>query len=301
MHLATSAVELRAMRRLGIVFLFGFFAATFLLAQKSPPVENKPDAQAEQAKPAATTPPPDSTVLELVKKVKPEYPSAALPQKLQGRVIVRAVVSEIGDVETVEIVSGDPVLANAAAEAVKQWKFKPFIHDSKPVKAAIKLPFDFVPPEPAGNPVSDAASISNSSGDSVPPSRVKVSSGVIAGMIIHKVTPEYPGAARAARLQGTVVLQAIISKEGKIENLRAISGHPMLVPAAMDAVKQWRYKPYFLKGEPVAVDTMITVNFALAGGNPDLGITPPHIGPTYPGTPSPTTSPNPSASNPQSR
>ena len=147
---------------------------------------SEPTSKADSPNVSNPPAPPDSTVLELVKKVKPEYPSAALSQKVQGRVIARAVVSEIGDVETVELFSGDPVLANAAAEAVKQWKFKPFIHDGKPVKAAIKLPFDFVPPEPAGNPVSDAASISNSSGDSVPPSRVKVSSGVIAGMIIHK-------------------------------------------------------------------------------------------------------------------
>ncbi|PYV60266.1 MAG: hypothetical protein DMG97_13445 [Acidobacteria bacterium] len=75
----------------------------------------------------------------------------------------------------------------------------------------------------------------------------------------------------------------------------------MLVPAAIDAVKQWRYKPYFLKGEPVAVETMITANFALAGGNPELGTTTARIGPTYPGAPYPTTAPNPSTSGPPSR
>ena len=60
-------------------------------------------------------------------------------------------------------------------------------------------------------------------------------------------------------------MQAVISKDGSIEDLKVISGHPMLVPAAIDAVKQWKYKPYILNGEPVVVDTQITVNFTLGG------------------------------------
>jgi protein TonB len=98
------------------------------------------------------------------------------------------------------------------------------------------------------------------------PQRVRVSSGVSEGLLIHKVTPNYPPLARSARIQGSVVLQALISKDGTIQNLRAVSGHPMLTPAAIEAVKQWRYKPYYLNGEPVEVETQITVNFTLAGG-----------------------------------
>jgi len=98
------------------------------------------------------------------------------------------------------------------------------------------------------------------------PQRVRVSQGVSEGLLVHQVRPVYPPLARAARIQGAVVLQAVIGKDGAIQNLRLISGHPMLAPAAIDAVKQWRYKPYFLNGEPVEVDTQITVNFTLAGG-----------------------------------
>jgi protein TonB len=82
---------------------------------------------------------------------------------------------------------------------------------------------------------------------------------------VHQVKPNYPPLARQARVQGSVVLQAVISKDGTIQNLRVVSGHPMLVQSALDAVKQWRYKPYFLNGEPVEVETSITVNFTLAG------------------------------------
>ena len=98
------------------------------------------------------------------------------------------------------------------------------------------------------------------------PQRVRVSQGVTEGLLMKKVQPTYPPLARSARIQGQVVLQAVIGKDGTIQNLRAVSGHPMLTPAAIDAVQQWRYKPYFLNGEPVEVDTQITVNFTLAGG-----------------------------------
>ncbi len=85
------------------------------------------------------------------------------------------------------------------------------------------------------------------------------------GDLLHKILPTYPPLARAARLQGQVMLQAVISKQGTIENLRVLAGHPMLVPAAIEAVRQWRYRPYILNNEPVEVETQITVNFSLTG------------------------------------
>jgi protein TonB len=98
------------------------------------------------------------------------------------------------------------------------------------------------------------------------PQRVRVSQGVSQGLLIHKVQPVYPALARQGRFQGTVVLQALIGKDGAIQNLHVVSGHPMLQGAAMDAVKQWRYKPYYLNGEPVEVETTVNVIFSLTGG-----------------------------------
>ncbi len=97
------------------------------------------------------------------------------------------------------------------------------------------------------------------------PQRIRVSQGVVAGLNIKKVQPTYPAIAKTARVQGSVVLQAEISKEGTIQNLRVISGPPLLIQSALEAVKQWRYRPYILNGEPVEVETMVTVNFSLAG------------------------------------
>ncbi len=105
----------------------------------------------------------------------------------------------------------------------------------------------------------------NSVGTALPvaPKRVKVSSGVTEGLLIHKVMPEYPAQAKAAHMQGTVVLAATIGKDGVIKDLKLVSGPPMLAQAAMNAVRQWRYKPYFLNGQATEVDTTINVNFKL--------------------------------------
>jgi len=96
------------------------------------------------------------------------------------------------------------------------------------------------------------------------PQRVRISQGVTKGLLVHRIEPVYPPLARSARVQGDVVLSAVISTNGDIQNLQLVSGHPMLVPAALAAVKQWRYKPYLLNGAPVEVETTITVIFTLS-------------------------------------
>ena len=83
-------------------------------------------------------------------------------------------------------------------------------------------------------------------------------------MLIRRVEPSYPTPAKIAHVQGPVVLEAIISKDGTIEHLQLVSGNPMLVPAAIGAVSQWRYRPYILNGEAIEVETRITVNFILS-------------------------------------
>jgi protein TonB len=92
---------------------------------------------------------------------------------------------------------------------------------------------------------------------------LRLGSDVQAAKLIHQVSPPYPPLARLSRTQGVVVLEAIIDKEGLIDSLRLISGHPLLTQAAMDAVKQWKYQPTMLNGEPVEVVTTVTVTFTL--------------------------------------
>jgi TonB family protein len=94
---------------------------------------------------------------------------------------------------------------------------------------------------------------------------MKVGAAVIAGNILTKVTPVYPQAAKDARVQGEVVLHAIIAKDGTMKSLAVLSGPEELQMSAMEAVRQWTYKPYLLNGEPTEVDTTITVHYNLSG------------------------------------
>ena len=97
-----------------------------------------------------------------------------------------------------------------------------------------------------------------------PPQRLRVGGNVQRANLIRQVRPRYPRPARQARIQGTVILEAIISEQGSVENLRVIKGHPLLIQSALEAVRRWRYKPTVLNGVPVEVITRITVRFHLA-------------------------------------
>ncbi len=92
---------------------------------------------------------------------------------------------------------------------------------------------------------------------------VTVSAGVAGGLLVRRVAPQYPSIAKTARVSGTVVLAATISKSGFVSNLQVISGPPMLRQSAMDAVKGWVYKPYLLNNQPTEVQTTIQVDFNL--------------------------------------
>ena len=98
-----------------------------------------------------------------------------------------------------------------------------------------------------------------------PVKRIRVAARVAEANLIHDVTPQYPTEAGRARLEGTVLLMAVIGKDGSVKDVRVESGLPILAQAAIDAVRQWRYKPYLIDGEPVEVDSRITINFTLSG------------------------------------
>jgi len=101
--------------------------------------------------------------------------------------------------------------------------------------------------------------------DPTPVKRVRVAARVVEANLIHDVPPQYPAEAGRARIEGTVVLLAVIGIDGSVKDVRVENGLPILAQAAIDAVKQWRYKPYLIDGEPVEVDSRITINFTLTG------------------------------------
>src|SRR5204863_20171 len=101
-----------------------------------------------------------------------------------------------------------------------------------------------------------------------PPQRIRVSAGVAESNLLQKVDPVYPPMAKIANISVDVALQVIIGKDGTVLNVRALNGHPILIQAAMDAVRQWKYRPYLLNEEPVEVETTVIVRFHMDEKSP---------------------------------
>ncbi|MCU1295995.1 MAG: outer rane transport energization protein TonB [Acidobacteriaceae bacterium] len=157
----------------------------------------------------------------------------------------------------------------------------PFVYRRSETSHAVRLPEipNATPPDisvtgpgstGAGGPAIEGVSLSGAGLPVVIPhppvsARHLFISHMMEGNLIHRVEPSYPAIARQARIQGIVLLRATISKDGTIENLQLLSGHPMLAQAAIEAVSQWRYRPYYLNGDPAEVETQVTVKFTLSG------------------------------------
>jgi TonB family protein len=201
-------------------------------------------------------------VLEPVETSAATYPAAAREQKIQGEITAFLLVSETGAVENVGVFKGDKLLASAAQEALRKWRFKPVMVDGVATAVGTKATISFVLDNNNPNPTDVMPVIAPATQF---PKRVRVSSGVATGLLVSKVTPVYPDVAKAEHIQGAVVLQAIVDKEGTIRDLQLVSGPRELAASAIEAVKQWRYRPYLLNGRPVEVETQIQVNFSLAG------------------------------------
>lgn len=197
----------------------------------------------------------------LISRVNPEYPPLARQARIQGKVLLKALISKNGDVENLELISGHPMLAPSAMEAVKQWKYRPYLLNGEPVEVETQVQVNFTLSE-------EPVLLTETQGDDTHPPlprRVRVSSGFAQTLILTRVNPQYPQDARDQRIQGLVVLKVIIDQEGNVSNVDLISGHPLLVPAAIEAVKQWKYKPYLLNSEPIPVETQVQVSFTLLG------------------------------------
>ena len=209
---------------------------------------------------------------QISEKVAPIYPPLARQARIQGTVVLKVVVSKSGDVENMQLVSGHPMLAPAAIDAVKQWKYQPYLLNGNPVEVDTQVTVNFT----LSDKPADSVAADNGSGFSgvIPPrqtspaapvpQRVRVSQNVAQGLLVTKVNPQYPQEAKDQRIQGAVVLSVIVDKEGNVASIHLISGHPLFAPVAIDAVKQWKYRPYLLNGTPSEVDTQVTVNFTLA-------------------------------------
>ena len=192
----------------------------------------------------------------------PVYPVEAKAAHVQGVVVLHAVISKTGDVKDLAVVSGPPELMVPSIDSVRQWKYKPYLLNGEPTAVETTININYSLGD--GNKAPDAKA-----GSEAKESPVKAAAAAMEGNLTYKVPPVYPPMAKAAGVQGSVVLHAVISKEGDVVQLTVVSGPPMLTTSALDAVRQWKYKPYLLNGQPTAVDTTITVNYSLDAGTPD--------------------------------
>ena len=229
--------------------------------------------------------PPAAMGKLLINRVAPVYPPLARQARIQGTVFLNVVVTKAGEVRDVVVMSGHPMLVPAAVEAVRQWRYTPYVKDDEPVEVTTTVRVNFqladkpsassgdgAHPDNSGTPAQHEGIVgavdSATTQLPTPPQRARVSSGVSQGLIINKIPPHYPEDAREKGVQGVVVLKVNIDKEGNVYKTELISGQPLLAPAAIEAVQQWKYKPYLLNGAPVEVETQVQVNFVLKGPQP---------------------------------
>lgn len=222
---------------------------------------------------------PDVAQALLLRRVAPNYPPLARQARIQGTIVLDVIVNKAGDVDHVKLVSGHPMLAPAAIDAVKQWEYRPYEENGEPIEiqttVRVNLTLTDNPPSggvvgdgpPGSSPMQtmvDPVNVCEDTGDNSFPKRVRVSQGVMRGLLISKQPPIYPEQARTEHIEGTVLMAMEISREGSVCRIVLISGHPLLAPAAIDAVKQWKYRPYLLNGQPIEVETQAQqVNFTL--------------------------------------
>lgn len=246
---------------------------------------------------------PSNVMKEMVRtKVDPVYPQSAIADSVGGVVALHAIISKYGQITKLDVIKGPEALRPSALEAVKQWTFVPYIVKQQPTAVSTTIliqynPYMYGPGTTPGPTVAllseDSSGVAGMGGMGGMPGPVpfmhtptnlpndvkmmnggmgnaalatvpvRLSDGVMKGNILSRVEPKYPAIAKAAKVQGAVLLYAQISESGSVESLSLISGPPMLVTAAIAAVQQWKWKPYILNGKPTKVDTIVTVNFSL--------------------------------------
>ncbi len=225
--------------------------------------------------PSETRVPPDIADQHLKQKQEPVYPTKALDMQLQGDVLLDVLVGKNGKVKDVHLVSGNPILARAATDAVRHWRYAPFTSQGAGVETRTAVTVSFVlttgpyhcPGQQANQYTfrTDPSSSSPTSAETSPQQAVfKVGGSVKPPQPLHTPDPEYTPTARKAARQGTAVLSAIVTPEGRIAvvKMERVLGYG-LDQKAIDAVCEWKFKPALKDDQPVAVQIHVEVTFRL--------------------------------------
>ncbi len=273
-----------------LIFLLGSATA---FCQDAP--RDVSQADTSESKPKALQVGANVEAAQLIRQVAPVYPPIAKTAHISGTVVLHAIIGKDGTVEDLQFVSGPPLLLKSAMDAVKQWQYNATLLMGEPVRVDTTISVVYVlggknpnnaadssvppgtadpPAEPTGETSQDAAKDASASQDTASvtapanppapkPMRIRLGGNVALANLVHRVDPVYPQSAKDQQIQGTVLLHAVIAHDGTIQTLEYVSGPPELRESAMNAIKQWRYKPTLLNGQPVEVDTTISVVYTI--------------------------------------
>ncbi len=200
-----------------------------------------------------------SVAVEVVKAVPAAYPAAALAGRIQGAVPVSVVISPDGNVTHAEAAEGDPLLQAAAVVAAKQWKFKAGRGSQDvSVKCWAEVNFDFE------SQTGDSPVLGTLVHAEEFPRSMRVSEAVMRARALRTIEPVYPRKTIEAKLQGTVVLDLSVGPDGKVRDVRLLSGPPELAEPMVKAVRQWEFQPYQFLSEDIDVETRLTRSIKLS-------------------------------------
>jgi len=184
---------------------------------------------------------------KLIKRVDPEYPEDAKAARIQGTVRFTALIAKDGSLKNLQLISGHPILVQAAMDAVKQWVYQPTSIDGEAIEVQTEIEVNFRLEAPA-----------------TPPGVYRIGNGVSAPRVLSKQEPRYSAEAEIARLQGTVTVSLVVGEDGKARNIRVTKSLGLgLDEKAVEAIGLWQFMPGEKEGNPVPILATIQVNFRL--------------------------------------
>jgi TonB family protein len=250
---------------IAVAVLFALLSLTGRFVMRAFPLESPPsptgpaDAslQAQRStaatlRAASRTIPPEE--LSLIHQTRPTYPVEAKIQRIQGEVLLAVNVNEKGEVDNIEVLKGPAPLVLSALDAVKRWRYAPYLKDgvAVPVSSTVTVNFALAGTKPAGEQVQGAGMVRTDE-------RVTLRTPRLA----YRVEPVYPLEAKEKGIEGEVHFVLTVDEHGNVTDVRVLRGNAMLVSAAYEAVRQWKYTSVFMDGVPIRVYVSVAIKFEL--------------------------------------
>ena len=244
---------------------FTLLALTGRLATRAFPLESPPsptgqqDASLQAKRPTAASLkapslaiPPEE--LSLIHQTRPSYPVEAKIQGIQGEVLLAVNVNEKGEVDNIQVLKGPAPLVLSALDAVKQWRYTPYLKDgvAVPVSSTVAVNFTLVDAKPAADQVQGTGTV-----------RIDERVTLRTPPLAYRVEPVYPSEAKEKGVEGEVRFELTVNEQGDVTDVQVLGGNAMLVSSAYEAVRQWKYTPVSLDGVPIRVKISVAIKFEL--------------------------------------